>query len=201
MKAIAHFFSALFSPLLIPTYAIIIALTSTYMYVLPLGVKLSVSSVVFITTCLIPLAAIFLLLKFKVVSDAGLNNRAQRPIPYVITVVCYAICAFYLYKAHAPQWLTMFMVGGGMAAVVSLLVNIKWKISAHGAAMGGLMAMMFRILTLGVGLPSVFPLTIAVILAAGAVGSSRVYLERHTLAQVLCGTANGFICVYLASVF
>lgn len=199
MNAIARIISAIFSPLLIPTYAIILALTATYMFVLPLSTKLTVGFAVLLTTCIIPLLAIFILYKMKIVSDTGLNHQSERAIPYIITVVCYLMCAFYFYRAHAPGWLTMFMVGGSVAAVISLVVNRWWKISAHGAAIGGLTAMMFRILVLGVGLPSVFPLTLFTILAAGLVGSSRVLLERHTLPQVLCGTANGFICVYLAS--
>lgn len=38
---------------------------------------------------------------------------------------------------------------------------------------------------------------IATIIAAGLVGSSRLLLNRHTPMQVLAGTANGFVCVYL----
>lgn len=169
------------------------------MIVLPLSVMIGVSLAVFLITCLLPAGSILLLTKLKVITDTGLNLRNERPIPYAITILCYSACAFYLYRMHSPEWLYMFMVGGAIAAVISLVINFRWKISAHGAALGGLVAMMFRILAIGVGLPSAFTLTVAAILVTGFVGTSRVYLERHTLAQVLCGIANGFICVYIMS--
>ena len=39
-----------------------------------------------------------------------------------------------------------------------------------------------------------------VVLATGLVMSARVFLERHTLWQVIAGAANGFACVYLITI-
>lgn len=93
----------------------------------------------------------------------------------------------------------MFMVGGLLASIVSLVVNHWWKISAHMAAVGGLAALMFRIMTDHYGLPFDIWVLIGVVMIVGLVGTSRLLLERHTLGQVAAGTLNGFLCVYLMS--
>ena len=199
MKQISHIFSGVFSPLLVPTYAMILAVSLTILSYLPLSAKITVCAATFFITCLMPLAAIFLLLKRKVVSDPGLNQRSERLIPYVITILCYLGCALYLYRASAPGWLTGFMIGGAAAAVVSLVVNFWWKISAHAAALGGLVAMMFRVNYVGVGVHDMLLWTILAVIITGCVGTSRIYLGRHTLWQVTAGAFNGFVCVYLIS--
>lgn len=93
------------------------------------------------------------------------------------------------------------MAGATLATIISGVVNRWWKISAHMAAMGGLVAMMFRILDIGMAAPGghFMLFTILIVIAAGAVGTARIYLDRHTLLQVLAGTANGFLCVFLLS--
>ncbi len=199
MKQISHIFSGVFSPLLVPTYAMILAVSLTILCYLPMSAKLTVCAATFFITCFLPLLAIYLLLKMMVVSDPGLNQRAERPIPYAITILCYLGCALYLYRASAPGWLTGFMVGGAVAALISLVVNFWWKISAHAAALGGLVAMMFRVAGSGVGVHDMLLWTIIAVVITGCVGTSRVYLRRHTLLQVAAGTLNGFVCVYLMS--
>ena len=39
----------------------------------------------------------------------------------------------------------------------------------------------------------------AVVVLCGAVGTSRLILERHTPLQVFAGFVNGFVCVLLLS--
>ena len=91
------------------------------------------------------------------------------------------------------------MAGGAVATLICIAVNTRWKISAHMAAMGGLVALMFRMAASDVAMVSLNVWLTVVVILAGCVGSSRVYLERHTLGQVLAGTAVGFLCVFLFS--
>ena len=141
MNKIAHIFSWILSPVLIPTYAVFVALWVTLLSFLPVDARWGVVAMTWVITCAIPVVAILLLYKFKVISAPGLNQQKERYIPYVVTALCYLGCGLYMYRAHAPMWLVMFMVGGAAAAFVSCFINIWWKISAHGAAMGGLLAL------------------------------------------------------------
>ncbi|MCM1297710.1 MAG: hypothetical protein NC311_19405 [Muribaculaceae bacterium] len=200
MEKISRIISAIFSPLLIPTYAMAVALWTTILFVVSTSTKIGVLSTTFVVTCLVPLIVIFILYKLKIVSDSGLNKQNERLIPYGVTALCYFALAYYLRSIHSPAWLYMFVVGGGIATVASAIINLKWKISAHGAAAGGLVAFIFSIMYIQVNILNMNLLFFAAIAIAGIVGTTRLVLERHTLTQVLAGIANGVICVS-ASIF
>ncbi|MCM1021276.1 MAG: hypothetical protein NC343_03680 [Muribaculum sp.] len=197
MNKIAKITSWILSPLLIPTYGTAMALWLTVYNTLSPGIIWRVVAMVWAITCLVPVIAILIMWRMHVVADPGLNNRTERSIPYLLTIVCYIIAVFYLRFIHAPYWMWMFFVAGACAAVVSLVVNLRWKISAHMAATGGLVAMSFRIASLQVAVVDMWPVITCLVLLAGLLGSSRILLRCHTLAQVLAGTANGFFWVWL----
>ncbi len=201
LERIAKIISAMFSPLLAPTYGVLIALNLTTIapYSVP-TVRIWVTLAILAITCMIPVSTIALLYKLGKISDPGVNQQKDRLIPYLITVISYMIGAVYLVKVNSPQWIPMFMVGGGIAAIASALINLKWKISAHGAGMGGLVALVFSIWTNGYGLVDFLPVATIVILLAGIVGTSRLILNCHTLGQVLAGTLNGFFWVFLLTI-
>lgn len=197
MNKAAHIFSWILSPILVPTYGVILSLWVTVLCVLPLGVRWNVVIMTSLITAFLPALAIFLLYKFKAISDPGLNNRGERYVPYGITCVCYILATWYLVRIHAPQWMWMFMVGAATATLVCVTVNVWWKISAHMAALGGLVGLMFRIMTDGLGVVPMWGVTTCGILLLGILGTSRLLLERHTFWQVVAGTAVGFASVYL----
>lgn len=198
MKIFSHILSTLFSPLLVPTYGVALAFLCSMLAVTPPGVRVRLTIVAFIITCLLPLVAIFLLHKLGIIKDRQLNERTERTYPYIASAIAYGACAWTLHHANAPAWLWLFMVGGVVAVVVNTIVNRWWKISAHLAAMGGLLALAFRIAAEHVVLPSVNYLAVvsAIVIATGLVGTARIFLGRHSLLQVLAGAANGFLCVY-----
>ncbi len=197
MNKISHIISWVLSPVLIPTYAVFTSLWITTLAVLPVGLRINVVLMTFLLTSIVPMLAIILLYKMKLISHPGLNNRKERYIPYVITAICYLGAAWYMLRIHAPSWLYMFLIAGAIAAVVSCIVNIWWKISAHLAAMGGFVALLFRILSDGICIYDIWiPISVAVLLT-GMLGSARIQLHCHTFWQVIAGAANGFLWVYL----
>lgn len=198
MEKTARIISAIFSPLLIPTYAIATVFYTTILFVVTTATKLGVIGMTFIITSLIPALLIFLLYKLKVVSDTGLNERRERLVPYGLTVCAYLAMSFYLNAIHSPLWLTMFMVGAAIATVVAAVVNLYWKISAHATAMGGFLAFVFLLMYFQLNVANIRWLMYLAIIAWGLVCTSRVGLGRHTLAQVFAGTVNGVACVLLA---
>ncbi|MDE6190656.1 MAG: hypothetical protein K2G47_03430 [Muribaculum sp.] len=197
MNKISHIISWVLSPVLIPTYAVFTALWVTMLALLPVGLRINVVLMTFLLTCVVPVLAIILLYKMKIVSHPGLNHRKERYIPYVITAICYLGAAWYMYRIHAPEWMYMFMTGGAIAAVVSCIVNAWWKISAHLAAMSGYVALLFRILSDGIYICNMWVLISVAILLTGLLGSARIQLRCHTFWQVIAGAANGFFWVYL----
>ena len=190
--------STVFSPLLIPTYAIAIALWESILAIVPLATKIHVLVTVFLITAVLPAAFIFLLLRLKKVSDMSLSNPRERPIPFIISLLCYCGLIYALYLYHSPAWLIMFGVGGIAALIISMIVNFRWKISAHGAAVGGLVAFIYLLIFKQLTFSNLIPMLYAAVLIAGLVGMSRVIRERHTTMQVLAGILNGAVCVSVA---
>ncbi len=196
MKRISEILSAIFTPLLVPTYGMIFASFLSVLAMLPLGVLLSTIGITFVLTCLIPMAGIFVLYRTGFVKSPTLRERSERFVPFVLAMLCYLGCAFFLYRAAAPLWLTMFYVGGAAAIVISTVVSLWWKISAHSAAVGGLVAMAFRLAASHQAIHDMNVWISVLVIIAGMVMTARVYLGRHTLMQVLAGCANGFLCVW-----
>lgn len=196
MKFLARFFSTILHPLFMPYYGITLIFLFSYMQVYPAQIKLTVALSILGLTGLLPGIGIFLLYKFKQIQSVGLNNRKDRLVPYLITALSYGSGAFFLYKVGMPYWVLAFVGGGILALLIDMAVNFGWKISAHMTGIGGLIGL---VLALGT-IQSIFPQTLLVglILGAGILGTSRIYLDRHTFWQVIAGALNGMACVYWA---
>lgn len=154
---------------------------------------------IFLLTAVVPALVIGLLKWRGYISDIGLNVRRERPIPYIIVCVSYLVCAWVFRITGFPGWLSMFMCGAALATFVSLVVNTWWKISAHMAGMGGMLGLMLRIMAEHQAMGDTLGLTLTIVLMIGLVGSSRVWLGRHTVGQVYAGALNGLLCVYILS--
>lgn len=195
LKKFASIISTVFSPLLVPTYAVWLALSVTVLAAAPAADRPKVVLGVFLLTCLMPALLIVAMWKLGFVSEPGLNKRTERTIPYLITIAGYVLAAFFLVRVNAPLWLTAFLGGAALAALISMIVNRWWKISAHMAGVGGLLGLVSAI---AVGPWTITPMIwwVAVaVLVCGLTGTARLILHRHTLAQVAAGFVNGLLCV------
>ena len=95
----------------------------------------------------------------------------------------------------------MFMVGSAITVLVMALISLKWKISAHMAGMGGIIALVYQIHVQGLSAFYLLWLLCILIVVAGLLGSARLTLKRHNLWQVLAGVIVGFLCVSLTMKF
>lgn len=195
----ANILSWVLVPVLTPVYAIILIFSLSILHIIvPLPTRILVTAVIFGITCVAPALIFKLLNKLGIVSDIALNRRTERPLPYAIVIASYLLTGYYLYNAKAPDWVVMFYLGGAAAAIINLIINFRWKISAHAAGMAGVCAILLR---MAHEMPDTATTLwfCAWLLLTGALGASRIWLRRHTLPQVTAGYANGFICVWLAT--
>ena len=151
--------------------------------------KSIITGIVAIFTLVVPALFILLLKIFKVISSVNLYNRKDRLIPYIITILCYLACAILLYRLKVPVWMISMLIGASFSLITCMFVTLIWKISAHGTGMGGIMAAVIYLYVVYAMIP-LWALSL-VILAAGAVGTARIYLNCHTFGQVMAGYANG----------
>lgn len=195
----ANIISWVFVPLLMPVYGIMLIFTLSFLRFAPFHAKLLFTLIVFGINFLVPMVLVLILKKLGVIEDIGLNGRKERLIPYVITMVCLAGTGFFLYMKMAPLWVAMFYAGGALAALINMLVNFRWKISAHAAGIAGLVAMLIQVIKEGPADDGIVWWIVGAIVMAGLLGSARIWLGRHTLMQVLAGTAVGFLSVWTLS--
>lgn len=192
----ANILSWVFVPLLMPVYGILLIFSLSFLSYAPFHTKLVFTLIVFGANFLVPMLLVFLLKKMGMIDDIGLNGRKERLIPYIITIVCLAGTGLFLYMKSAPVWVAMFYAGGALAALINLIVNFRWKISAHAAGIAGLVAMLIQVIKEGPSAPGMVWWIAGAIVVAGMLGSARIWLGRHTLMQVLAGSAVGFLSVW-----
>lgn len=192
----SHFLSWIFVPLIMPVFGILFIFRLSILDVIPAGMQTAVTFVIAGINFFAPMLLIFLLKLFGLVQDVGLNGQKERAIPYLITAICYGGSAWFVASRGAPVWVTMFFVGGVVASIVNLFINFKWKISAHAAAIAGLVALLIRLQRDVAVEPQLFTWLIITVGCAGLLGSARVWLNRHTVWQVLAGYAVGFCSVF-----
>lgn len=201
MTGFSHFLSWTLSPVLVPTYAIILVFHLSMLSYAPTGSKWAIIGIVFSLTALIPGLSVWVLAKFGDVSDYALSKRTDRLIPYIIVGACMLATGFYLTTTGLPEWVGYFYIGAAVATGINLIINFRWKISAHGAGMGGLIAMILVMNRYGLPPYNLWWWCVAAVTAAGLLGMARVWLGRHTPMQTIMGEIVGFIGVLSMELF
>lgn len=196
VSIISHFLSWVLVPLLMPVYGLILAFGLSVLDVVPSQMKVRFILIIAGINFVIPILLVLLLKFLGVVEDVGLNGRKERLIPYTITVICFGASSWFLATKGAPVWLCMFYAGGALAALINLIVNFKWKISAHAAGIAGVIALLIKMEKDTSVSPELFLWLLIVIGLTGLMGSARIWLGRHTVWQVLAGYAVGFCSVF-----
>jgi len=195
IAGVAHSLSTALSPLLMTTYGVFLALWVSVLCLLPYGTRVTVLLMCMGITCIIPIIFLSVLRHFKIVKSLHIDAREQRLIPYLFAALCYSVAAYYLYFHHSPQWFVMFMVGSAITVLVMALINLKWKVSAHMAGIGGVAGLIFQIHRQGLGAFDLLWLLCFIIIVAGLLGSARMALKKLDIWQVVTGALVGFLCV------
>lgn len=198
MKLFFNFISGIFHPLLMVTYGVAMLLTFTYLAIYPPSVKWLLVGGTFLSTAVIPGAFIYMMVRNGAAVDLELSDRRERIVPYLILITSLIVCAFYMYKMMLPFWFLSLLIGASAALVIALAINFYWKISAHMIGIGGFFGGLMGIARIHLVNP--YWVFILVLIAAGLLGTSRIFLGRHTPMQVYAGFCLGFICTFVASI-
>ena len=199
LRAIAHIISYLFHPLFISAY-VMAFLIFFHPYAFA-GFDRQTKIFRFITIILsntfLPLFAVFLMWRLKLIKSPFLRTEKDRLIPYIVAMTFYW-WAWMVFKnlPDMPQLAIHFLLGAFLAICGGWICNIFFKISMHAIAMGG--ALMFFLLfgfydEFGSGL------YIAVaLLLTGLVCTSRLLLSAHSGFEVWVGLFVGMLAQLIA---
>lgn len=181
------------------TYGVILALSFTGLSILPWTAKLYIVCGVFACTAVLPGLFIYLLVRNGAAGDLELTNRRERAVPYLIFVVSILSCFYFMNRMMMPYWLLGVLAGTCAALLIALCINFFWKISAHEIGAGGLLGGLMGYAEIHqLNLSWAFMLAFMI---AGLLGTSRIYLKRHTPMQVYAGFGLGFACTFLFSLW
>ncbi|WP_080902741.1 hypothetical protein [Parabacteroides sp. Marseille-P3160] len=199
MTYLAKIISWVFHPLLMATYGIILALFNTYLLFLPTSMKLLVIGGVFFISAFLPASLILFLIKSGAAKDTELTDRNERAVPYLIIIASIILCIFFLYRLMVPFWLLSVLGGGCVALILAVSINFYWKISAHAIGIGILTGGVMGISQIQAFNPYIAFMLLFLI--AGALCTSRIYLNKHTPMQTYTGFCLGFACPFISSIW
>jgi membrane-associated phospholipid phosphatase len=191
---IAKIISCLLHPLLMPTYGFsLVFFTDNYFstFTGPQNLKFLILGITFLFTFILPATNALILLKMGRIRSLEMENSQERIIPYSSTALYYFALFYLFYNADFPDIFKIVILGAAISILLSLIINFRWKISAHMIGIGGTAGAM-----LGIIYRSHFDFQIAliiVLLLSGLVGYARLKLMAHSPAQVYVGFALGFI--------
>ena len=189
---IAKMLSTIFMPLYAPIWVIVSLFVFTYLSLLPWGYKIFILCIVYIFTIGIPVMGISVVRMFKKWTHLELSHREHRHMPYVVTLLSYGACLVLMTKINTAMFFRGVVMAALISQIICVTINSWWKISTHMVGMGGLVGALNAFSILFMYNP-VVPISLLILLS-GALGTSRMLLRQHSLAQVLAGFAVGYGC-------
>jgi hypothetical protein len=128
-----------------------------------------------------------------------METSEERLVPYGSGILYYSALLYLFHKANFLTMFQLFILGNIFCIVFTLIINIKWKVSAHTIGIGGLIGTLLILI-------SKFHLhlenfLLIAILIAGCIGYARLRLEAHTPLQIYIGLILGFIIQYATLAF
>jgi membrane-associated phospholipid phosphatase len=196
-KLPARILSVIFHPLLLPTYMMVLLLSTKayFALIIPIKAKLLILAVVFVSTFLLPGFIFFFMLRKKIIRSFSMESKEERIYPLLVTGVFFYLTYHLLRQVQVSQVYYLFLLGATMLVIGCMLISFYWKISLHLTGIGGVCGTLAG-LAINFGLPYVMPL-VASIVIAGLTGYARLRLDAHRPAQIYTGFILGAVVMFL----
>lgn len=191
----ARIMSMIFTPFYLPIVGLIALFIFSYMSLLPMMYKLVMLAMVYLLTVVAPSLLIHLYRLCQGWTSHELGRKERRLVPYIISIVCYFACFFWMEYRNTPRVISIIVVVALTIQMVCALINIWWKISTHTAAIGGVAGGLVSY-SIAFSFNPLWWLCFVLILA-GVVGTARMILRQHSLSQVVGGFLIGAACAIL----
>jgi len=191
--------SFVFQPLLMPTFGIFMLVNMDVFSVFSVAWKWIAIGGTFLFTGLGPASPILIMMGRGKIKDLYISKKEERTLPYVFSLLSYVFWTYFLWQTlHFPLFLVAVGIGSTISILLIILINLKWKISAHLASVGGVVGGVFGISYRMAINPLWF--FVLVLTIAALVALSRIELKAHSPEQTLAGFTIGFLAVFLPCV-
>lgn len=205
MKLFSQIISWVFMPLLMPIYALLLVMfipsnidfiqNSQCMYAMDFQFKKAFLYMFLIFCVLAPGVSILILKRRGIIASIDMDTQKERYIPILVMFIYCLVLFFYINylinvnRLIVPKFLTMLPLSGVAVTAVFIIVNRWRKISIHAAAAGILVGFILAYILQQVEY-ELWVFTIS-LLVTGIVMSARLYLQKHTLSEVIIGWLIG----------
>ena len=122
--------------------------------------------------------------------DLDVSDRESRTKFFIFSILCY-ILAFVIYRYYECHIMSTLAAAYFSVTLGVLLVSIRWKISVHGAGVGGPGAALIYVYGL---------FALGVVIVWAIVIYSRVTLRQHTPTQSIAGVSIAVVISWVTYV-
>lgn len=133
--------------------------------------------------CLLPMLYVVWMVHRGSITDLHMRVRRERLRPFAVSLVCTLTAWWVLTVADAPPIVPLFTLCSLVQIAVMASITLVWQISMHAMSISG--AAVAAGAFFG-AVPALMMLPLVLL-----VGAARLRLKRHTVPQVLAGTAVG----------
>lgn len=213
MKTTAHILSYIFHPILIFTYmALVLLWTNPFSFGFRHVAEADTLLIIIVmTTITLPVIAVVMMKALGLIQSYMMNTAHERIGPYIVSGILYLTLYLHISKAEYPTSLRVASLGVLIVLWTCFFLNNFIKVSAHAAGMGGLIAIVvltklkFGYEDAQIGIPgginlilSIDYILYAVIILAGMVCTSRLFLKAHQPKEVYLGLIIGLMGINIA---
>jgi hypothetical protein len=138
---------------------------------------------------MLPLALAAVLWTRGAIKTFNARDRNERVLLLTFALLMYTLSAGLLMKMQVPLLFRAYFISLAVVTLITLIITSFYMISLHAAGIGGLIALIVFMILL-YDIRTVWQL-VTVVVAGGAVMSSRLWLNGHTPTEVWTGLFTG----------
>jgi len=167
---------------------------------IPVSKILTFAGLVFVMTSILPMANLLMFKAFGTLPSLQMKTRRERIVPFIlITIIYMVITGMFFYKVAGNVNFNRVMLIITTLVLAGTMVTFFEKISIHSLAMGGMMGILLP-LNKALETGALLKPTAAILVMGGLVMSARLYLNLHSLREVLLGVVIGFSTAFLGMI-
>lgn len=163
------------------------------LYALPSWRGLAWGAVYGLLVSLAPILFVLYLLRRGHIAELHMSSTRERHLPYLMSILCAGLTLLISRLFQGPELLVCLAWFNIIELATLAIINVYWLISIHATAMASTLVIAWLVLgawTLAITLPLLI-----------LVSWVRLYLKRHTPAQILAGISLGTATVLTLTLF
>lgn len=205
MTLLARIVSVVFHPLLLATYLFgLLTLTlPTALDPLKEEGHLNFIFLIFCVTFLFPSLNVGIFKTFGSIKTLAMKDRRERVMPFTFVTILYCVITYLFYartRIGLDDNLLKFLIIIDALVVVGTIATFFYKVSVHSIGICGIIGILLPLNNISEDGALFYP-TIATIVIAGVVMSSRLQLNAHTPREVMVGSVLGFTTSFVLMFF